>query len=219
MAADTHDLQQAAASVTYAERDEIRTGWYAQGLVFLYVGRLIRIKGIAQLLKAWARFEQDQKEKATLVLVGGGPEESSLRLLADSLNLRRVYFAGSVDYNQIHNYYASADALIIPTLEDNWSLVVPEAMACGLPILCSKYNGCWPELVQAGINGWVFDPLDNSDTLKVLASAATSKAELQKMGQRSREIVLDHTPKAAAESIFSACKLAIARRSRPCAAS
>jgi glycosyltransferase involved in cell wall biosynthesis len=129
-----------------------------------------------------------------------------------------VYFAGSIDYNQIHNYYASADAFIIPTLEDNWSLVVPEAMACGLPILCSKYNGCWPELVQEGRNGWVFDPIDTSDTLRVLTSVAASKVHLKKMGQCSREIVAQHNPKAAAEAIFAACNLAIKRRSRPCAA-
>ena len=41
-------------------------------------------------------------------------------------------------------------------LEDNWSLVVPEAMSCGLPILCTRYNGCWPELVRENENGWVF---------------------------------------------------------------
>jgi glycosyltransferase involved in cell wall biosynthesis len=219
MAADTYDLQQATKAVTNTERAEMRSGWKARGVVFLYVGQLIQRKGVFQLLKAWARFEQAQKESATLVLVGGGPEESSLRELADSLNLKRVHFAGTVDYNQIHKCYAAADAFIIPTLEDNWSLVVPEAMACGLPILCSKYNGCWPELVQEGQNGWVFDPIDTGDTLRVLTSAAASKTELQRMGQCSREIIAGHTPRAAADSIFSACRLAIKRRSRPCAAS
>jgi glycosyltransferase involved in cell wall biosynthesis len=218
MTADTHNLQLAAEKVTGAERADRRAGWKAQGVVFLYVGRLIKIKGVAQLLKAWARFEQEQKESATLVLVGGVPEETSLRELASNLNLRGVRFVGPVDYSQIYQCYAAADAFIIPTLEDNWSLVVPEAMACGLPILCSTYNGCWPDLVRAGINGWVFDPIDTGDTLMVLASAAASKAELQRMGQRSREIVADHTPRAAADSIFSACRLAIKRRSRPCAA-
>lgn len=219
MVADTNDLQKAIDNVGNAERDKIRTGWNAQGLVFLYVGRLIRIKGIEQLLKAWARFEQGQHERATLVLVGGGPEESSLRELAIRLSLKRVHFTGSVDYDRIHKYYAGADAFLIPTLEDNWSLVVPEAMASGLPILCSKYNGCWPELVQEGRNGWVFDPIDTSDTLRVLAAASKSKAELQRMGLSSREIVANHTPKMAAESIFSACKVAIERRRLQCAAS
>ena len=209
MAADTYDLQQAAETITNAQRSEMRASWHAKGVVFLYVGRLIRIKGVAQLLKAWAKFEQQKKESATLVLVGGGPEETSLRELASNLNLKGVSFAGSVDYDQIHKCYASADAFIIPTLEDNWSLVVPEAMACGLPILCSKYNGCWPELVQKGINGWVFDPFDPDDLLQCLKEAIKSQDSLKKMGNESRRIIASHTPKLAAESIYSSCEMAV----------
>jgi glycosyltransferase involved in cell wall biosynthesis len=212
MVADTHDLQKAADTVTDAERYEIRAGWNVQGIVFLYVGRLIRIKGVAQLLKAWAKFEQQQKESATLVLVGGGLEESSLHELADNLNLQGVHFAGLVDYNQIHKYYASADAFIIPTLEDNWSLVVPEAMACSLPILCSKYNGCWPELVRDGENGWIFDPLDPEDVLRCLNEAIKSNSYLAKMGSESRRIVADYTPQKAAEAIYTSCEMAMERK-------
>ena len=78
------------------------------------------------------------------------------------LGLTNVYFIGKVDYDNLPNYYQSADVFVIPTLEDNWSLVVPEAMASGLPILSSVYNGCYPEYVTED-NGWVFDPLDSSD--------------------------------------------------------
>jgi glycosyltransferase involved in cell wall biosynthesis len=209
MAADTHDLQQAINKVTNAERAEMRVGWNTQEMVFLYIGQLIQRKGIHQLLKAWAKFEQQQKESATLVLVGGGPEKSSLRALANDLNLQGVRFAGSLDYNQIHRCYASADAFIIPTLEDNWSLVVPEAMACGLPILCSKYNGCWPELVQDGRNGWVFDPLDQNDILRCLNKTIKSKDSLAKMGSESRRIITNHTPQKAAEAIYSSCEMAV----------
>jgi glycosyltransferase involved in cell wall biosynthesis len=104
-------------------------------------------------------------------------------------------------------YYAAADAFVIPTLEDNWSLVVPEAMACGLPILCSKYSGCWPELVQEG-NGWVFDPLDHQDTLRVLNLCIQKGSELPGMGRESRTIIAGHTPQHAARSIYEACRIA-----------
>jgi len=214
MAADTHTLQLAAEKVTIDERNAMRAEWRAKGIVFLYVGRLITIKGLSQLLKSWADFERTQKESVTLVLVGSGPEESSLRALASDLNLQSVRFLGSIDYNWIHHCYATADAFIIPSLEDNWSLVVPEAMACGLPILCSKYNGCWPELVQEGINGWIFDPLDSADILKCLNAAIRSKEILPEMGAASRSIIEKHTPQDAAEAIFSSCKMALDHRKR-----
>ena len=106
-------------------------------------------------------------------------------------------------------YYAAADAFVIPTLEDNWSLVVPEAMACGLPILCSKYNGCWPELVQEGRNGWVFDPLDEQGTTETLSTAVRCQPELATMGAESLAIVSEHSPRRAAQAILSACELAL----------
>ncbi len=108
--------------------------------------------------------------------------------------------------------YAAADAFVIPTLEDNWSLVVPEAMSCGLPILCSKYNGCWPELVHPGRNGWVFDPLDKEDMARCLLACAASGDELGRMGLESQRIVADFTPAHAARAIFGACETAMAGR-------
>ena len=109
-------------------------------------------------------------------------------------------------------YYAAADVFIIPTLEDNWSLVVPEAMACGLPILCSRYNGCWPELVKEGVNGWVFDPFDINDMLRVFRAASDAGDQLKKMGDRSHEIVEAHSPENAARSILSACEIAMQKQ-------
>ena len=96
----------------------------------------------------------------------------------------------------------------MPTLEDNWSLVVPEAMACGLPILCSCYNGCYPELIEPGGNGWIFDPLDETDTYNALHRCVVNRSRLAKMGARSQEIVAKYTPENAAKAILEACRLA-----------
>jgi glycosyltransferase involved in cell wall biosynthesis len=56
--------------------------------------------------------------------------------------------------------YASADALVFPTLEDVWGLVANEAILCGLPVLCSRYAGCAVELFPPES---VFDPLNPTD--------------------------------------------------------
>lgn len=142
-----------------------------------------------------------------LVIVGDGPERGRLMNQTSAAGLKSVYFEGSVDYDHMAGYYAASDAFVMPTLEDNWSLVVPEAMACGLPILCSKYNGCWPELVQER-NGWVFDPLDPQDTLRGLKACIERGPELPGMGRESRAIIAGHTPRHAARSIYEACRIA-----------
>lgn len=214
MVADTHGLERASAAVTPAEKVEIRRAWNAHGLVFLYVGNLIPRKGLRHLLEAWALMERTCGKEATLVLTGQGSERAALERQADSLGLVNVRFAGAVDYDKLSRCYASADVFVIPTLEDNWSLVVPEAMACGLPVLSSKYNGCWPELVLPDRNGWVFDPLDPDDLFGCLDRCMRSRSRLSEMGQNSRKIVAGFTPRIAVESILNAVQIALQPRNR-----
>ena len=186
MVADTETLARQVRAVTEDQKRRMRQSWNAQGTVVLYVGRLVALKGLNYLLEAWSRLERQGNRQATLVIVGGGSEETALREQAARLGLRNVRLAGAVDYDNVASCYAAADALVIPTLDDNWSLVVPEAMACGLPVLCSKYNGCWPELVHQGRNGWVFDPLDPEDLAGCLSKCidAAGRSEADRRSRR-----------------------------------
>ena len=214
MAADTDGLRTRVQAIGQDQRKAIRLEMNIRGLAFLYVGQLIKRKGLEELLAGWARFERTAPGGATLLLVGNGPEAENLRARAAAANLEHVRLVGPVDYDSIASYYAAADVFVMPTLEDNWSLVVPEAMACGLPILCSKYNGCWPELVHTGGNGWVFDPLDSSDVFRALERCLAHAPVLPRMGRNSQVVIGDHTPQKAAEAILRACTVALNRWSR-----
>lgn len=211
MVADTNNLSALSQRIDENRRINFREKYGINNILFLYVGRLIRLKGLKELLAAWKKIEEMTNE-ASLILVGDGPDKLSLYSFCKDYNLKNVYFVGNVSYDEIVTYYTSADVFIIPTLEDNWSLVVPEAMACGLPILCSKYNGCWPELIKDGQNGWVFDPLNKDDTVKVLTWCLHHQDELPRMGDRSKEIVKPFNAENAARSIYNACKIALNHR-------
>lgn len=209
MVASTESMAEQAATVSDIERKSLRQNWGEHEIVFLSVGRLIQLKGYRELLQAWAMLQQKVSHFAALVIVGSGPEEENLKNIVQSLSLKSVFFVPHVDYDQIAKYYASADVLVMPTLEDNWSLVVPEAMACGLPVLCSKYNGCWPELIKPDVNGWVFDPLCVEDTCNTLHKCLEAKNHLKEMGTESKAIVSQFTPSHAAKAILDACQIAI----------
>ena len=169
------------------------------GLVYLFVGRLIKLKGVDHLIRAWSKHIM-VNPKDILYIVGDGPEMVLLKTI--SQNTPSIHFEGHVDYDSIHNYYARADVFVIPTLEDNWSLVVPEAMACGLPIATSVYNGCHPELVKEGINGITFDPLEEGSLLSALAFFHGKN--LADMGKASREIEKAYSPEKCANRVFLA---------------
>ncbi len=211
MSADTEGLEAAVDAIPEDERESLRAKLGMTGVTFLYVGRLDARKGIHEMLDGWqaAGFAPDE---ATLLLVGDGPQREELE--ARAAKMHGVVVAGRVPYDELPPYYAAADAFLITTLEDNWSLVVPEAMASGLPILSSVYNGCWPELVR-GENGWTFTPENTNELATCLQQAkARGRPGLASMGRKSREIVGDYGPRNAARSIVEACRIAIAHRRR-----
>lgn len=211
MSADTEGLQAAVDAISAEQITALRDRYGLRGTVFLYVGRMDDRKGVRELLAAW-RSAGLGPDQASLLLVGDGPLREDLT--AGSADLGNVVFAGRIPYDEIAPYYASADAFVISTLEDNWSLVVPEAMACALPILSSTYNGCWPELVRAE-NGWTFLPEDGPGFAQVLQQAAAKGRDgLAAMGQASRALVRQYGPENAARSIVEACEMAIAHRKR-----
>ena len=201
MTADTSGMAANVKAASDADVNAMINRYNLQGLTFIYVGRLIPLKGLMQLLRAW---KDAALTDATLMLVGEGQQQEEIESYIRQNNITNVKLTGAVNYDDLGPYYKAADCFIIPTLEDNWSLVVPEAMASGLPIACSIYNGCHPELVKPE-NGWTFDPLDLDNTVATLRSISDSREKLAEMGAASKKIVSNHTPQHAAQGIYNAC--------------
>ncbi|MCA1996556.1 MAG: glycosyltransferase [Armatimonadetes bacterium] len=123
----------------------------------LTVGQLIPRKGLSQLLGAAHRL-WDRGHRFSLVLAGSGPERERLVQSIQRGREALVHFVGSVPPESMPGLYRSCDAFLFPTLEDVWGLAVNEAILCGLPVACSKFAGCAPELVAPEA---VFDPTDD----------------------------------------------------------
>jgi glycosyltransferase involved in cell wall biosynthesis len=215
MVADTEGIRKRTSTVSMADREALRRRIGATGLTFLVVSRLIRPKGIRELMEGWTAFSAEANEPVCLVIVGGGPEELFLRDFIGRRNLKDVCLVGPVTYSDVHRFYAASDVLVMPTLEDNWSLVVPEAMACGLPVLCSIYNGCYPEMITEGKTGWVFDPLKKRETVWALRRFLRAKQDqtLSEMGKTAQALVDSFSPRSAAAAILRACDLAFTKSS------
>lgn len=153
------------------------------GLVYLFTGKLIERKGVIPLLKAWKQHVKIWTQD-TLVLVGDGELMAECQEL--STGESSIYVEGRVDYDKVHQYYAIADVYFLPTIEDNWSLVIPEAMACGLPVATSIYNGCHKELIEEGENGVTFDTFNKVSIANALSFFHGK--DLVRMGLKSVEI-------------------------------
>lgn len=135
--------------------------------VFLYVGQMIRRKGVDKLLEAVGKV-QAKGHNFSLLLVGGGDEKPAWETLAQELGLKNVHFYPPQPPEAMPAIYRSADYLVFPTLADPWGLVVNEALWSGVPVLSSIYAGCASELLPKEN---LFDPLNPDDFEAVLTRA------------------------------------------------
>lgn len=153
--------------------------------VFLFVGSLIKQKGLDLLLKALGKMRD---EPFVLRIVGSGDEQDNLMKQVEEQGLAgKVEFKGFIATNEMRVVYEGADAFILPTRDDCFGLVTLEAMCAGLPVFVSKYADGAYDLVEQGVNGIVFDPYDVDNLASVLKEYITQPKKLAEMGQKSRE--------------------------------
>ncbi|MBW4633615.1 MAG: glycosyltransferase family 4 protein [Iphinoe sp. HA4291-MV1] len=170
-----------------------------QNPVFLYVGRIEHRKGLHQLLQACAILNKQKYCSYTLLVVGKGPLKQELERFCRTKNIQDyVKWVGWVDYSSLGAYFRNADVFIFPTLEDTWGMVLLEAMAFGKPILCSKWAGA-AEMVLEGENGYVFDPYYPETLAQAMKSLIDNPSLISSMGQKSQQLISQHTPEAAAK--------------------
>lgn len=201
MSADASFLKNGIASMSAGERAVFKNKYQSgrDGLVFLFVGQIVERKGVKPLLNAWRKHVRTHSDDV-LLLVGDGNQFKECR--NEYADVASVRLLGRVDYAEIYKYYAIADVFINPTIEDNWSLVVPEAMACGLPVATSIYNGCHPELVHKDENGITFDPY-KEETL-VAALDYFHHQDLKAMGRKSMELEKEFNTEHCARRVYEA---------------
>lgn len=200
MSADSEGLRKGIASLA-ADEKEVMLAKYKKdnGIVFLFCGALIERKGVEPLLKAWKKYTQVHPND-TLLMVGGGELESKLRKEFGAIPT--IFIEGRKEYSEVCKYYAIADVFILPTIEDNWSLVIPEAMSCGLPVATSIYNGCHSELIHAGENGTTFDTFKENSIIQALDFFHGQ--DLKQMGQKSIEFEKPFDTEHCAQRTFNA---------------
>jgi len=115
-----------------------------------------------------------------------------------------ILLAGFAQRERLAAYYGLADALVFPTHGDAWGLVVNEAMACGLPVICSDAAGCVEDLVQGCGNGRVVPAHDVAQLSAAMAEVAEDDELRLRMGERSRERIRSYSPEICAAGIAQA---------------
>ncbi len=162
---------------------------------FLFVGRLVREKGVFELLSAYVKLDESMRRQVGLVFVGEGAVREQLELQAASVAPGMIRFAGFAQREQLASYYALAEMAILPTYTDPWGLVVNEAMACGLPVIVSQIAGCAADLVKENWNGLLVAPRDVAGLTSAMRRLADQPDLRARMGANSMQHIAHYSPR------------------------
>jgi glycosyltransferase involved in cell wall biosynthesis len=156
----------------------------------LCVGRLTPAKGQHILIDAVERLTR-QGRRVRLRLVGGGPDDESLRRHAARTAAREcVIFEGALNQDRIRDFYAQADAFCIPSFAEGLPVVLMEAMAMEIPCVTTHIAGI-PELIRDGVNGLLTPPSDADALAKALARLMDDPELRKRIAQSGRARVVE----------------------------
>ena len=154
------DCQKFSSGNTSLLRSELAK----ETILLLFVGRLVKKKGVKDLITAYAAFSAAQKQQTRLWIIGDGAERQALEELCHSFDLdNQVTFWGKLANEQLPDYYAAADIFIAPSITDasgdteGQGVTIVEAMASGTAIISTDTGGI-SEVIEHNHTGILVTP-------------------------------------------------------------
>jgi glycosyltransferase involved in cell wall biosynthesis len=155
---------------------------------FVLIGRFVVKKDIGTALAAYARYRTlSGAGVREFHICGAGPLEGAIRGQIADLRLDGVVLHGFLQRDGIARVLAGGLALLLPSIEEQWGLVVNEALAFGLPILASDRVGARDLLVRTAVNGYVFEPGNVEGLARLMLRLAEDEPEWRRLVAGSRE--------------------------------
>lgn len=149
---------------------------------FIFVGRLVEVKGIQQLINAYKKYRQSVDNPWGLIICGKG----KLKHLCE--NVEGIEIHGFTQPSQLPERLASAKCFILPSLFEPWGLVIHEAALAGLPIISSYVSGASTVYVRDGQNGYIINPDEESLLRSMKLISAASDKKLSEMSAISKTL-------------------------------
>jgi glycosyltransferase involved in cell wall biosynthesis len=166
----------------------------ASGPVLLSVSRFTEVKRLGLLVRAFARTREalrDSGRSASLVLVGGYPGEWEGEHPYDAIRAsgaRDVYLAGWHEHDELPEFFAASDVVVLSSVREQFGSALVEGMACGLPAVAVDRFGP-ADIVRPGHTGWLVEPDDEAAMAGAMAQAIDHREERRRRGAAARRDV------------------------------
>ena len=154
----------------------------------LYVGELIKLKGVNHLLTAFQRVYREYSQ-VRLTIIGDGDCRAELGRMTEEMDIAdNVEFTDFLKPEKVKEHMLKSDVLVLPSMTEGLPRVIIEAMAVGLPIIATDV-GSVKELVKDGGNGFLVQPVDIDALTKAIFNLAGDRERAKKMGFNSKRLI------------------------------
>ena len=203
-----HKLFADGETALYANYSTADTIWRKSGvsdthsLKLLFVGRLVKEKGLFELLAAIEQLSAEKKN-VRLTIAGDGPELPNLIKLSEKLPSGTVHFTGYLTGTALEEVYQNAHVLVLPSYHpEGFPYVAIEAMRAGLPIISTR-AGALETLVQDGITGFKVKSKDVDSIVCAIDKLSGDSALLTDMSNNCYRYFEEHLSQSAAENFYT----------------
>jgi glycosyltransferase involved in cell wall biosynthesis len=178
---------------------------------FLAINRFVHKKNLPFLLSAYADYRKLAGNQSwDLVLCGDGELRVQLEQQITNQAIQDyVHLPGFLQQQELLPYFAHASCFIHASIQEQWGLVVNEAMAAGLPVLVSNRCGCYEDLIIEGVNGFGFDPENPQQLTELMCKISSGGFNLAEMGKAALAHIQKFSPDYFAQGLIQAVNYAL----------
>ncbi|CAB1063931.1 hypothetical protein D1BOALGB6SA_8716 [Olavius sp. associated proteobacterium Delta 1] len=171
----------------YILRKKLGISKQAQALIF--VGGLLKEKGVHELLEAFLAYLSSIHPNLHLIYVGDGPEYQNISntILSKKLS-HRIHLVGGKPNSEINQWLSTADIFVFPSYFEGLPNAILEAMACGLPVVATDVGGI-PEIVENGKSGILIGTRSANSIATAIQFLLENTEMRERMGQEGRNII------------------------------
>jgi len=180
-------------------RSEVRAefGLKEDDKFIVSVGELDDNKNHATVIKALSLLENREFK---YVICGVGPNRDMLLKMAEVADMKdKVILAGY--RSDIPDILHAADLFVFPSFHEGLPVSALEAMACGLPVICSRIRGN-VDIVKDGENGFLFEPEDDTTLVLQIERLINSQELARRFGEKNKQIVREFSQEAVVEELM-----------------
>jgi glycosyltransferase involved in cell wall biosynthesis len=183
---DNDDLAR-RADITENDDDIRKTLGLAPGERFFFLpSRFVAKKNIPRVVTAYREARDQEMNFPQLVIAGRGPDREKVVLQIEEAGLSQaITLIDWLDYESIPRIAKLSEAVLLASTDDQWGLIINEALAAGSPVLVSNRAGAH-ELVKNNLNGFTFDPLDIQHLSALLKQLAQDPALVDRLRKGAR---------------------------------